>query len=78
METPMLSYPTAAPIFADADYMAEIIGEAQTADEAKARYAAFYADSGVVITAAMKAQPERSSPVTTRTPAASPRARATG
>lgn len=55
----MTSYPTAAPIFADADYMAEIIGTARTADEALARYRDYFDGTGATVTAVRKVQPER-------------------
>lgn len=41
-----LSYPVAAPVFADADHMADIIGYARTAAEAHAIYARYYAGTG--------------------------------
>lgn len=41
-----LSYPVAAPVFADADYQADIIGQARTAAEAVAIYSAYYEGTG--------------------------------
>lgn len=55
-----LSYPSPAPVFADADYQAEIIGQATTAAEAVAIYATYYAGTGSApVTKALKACPDR-------------------
>lgn len=55
-----LSYPSPAPVFADANYMAEIIGHAATAAEAVALYTAYYAGTGAsAVTKALKACPDR-------------------
>lgn len=42
----MLTYTTAAPIFADADYNADMIGEAKTEAEAVAAYVAHFVGTG--------------------------------
>lgn len=54
-----LSYPSPAPVFADADYQADIIGQARTAAEAVAIYAAYYEGTGQVVAKALKACPDR-------------------
>ncbi|MFI5020766.1 MAG: hypothetical protein ACHQRJ_03795 [Alphaproteobacteria bacterium] len=54
-----LSYPCAAPVFADADHGAEIIGQARTAAEAMAVYAAHFTGTGAQAVRAIKACPER-------------------
>ncbi len=54
-----LFYPTAAPVFADADHMADIIGQARTAAEAKAIYTTYYANTDVIVVNAIKATPDR-------------------
>ena len=57
-----LSYPTAAPVFADAEHMAEVIGETRTAAEAVALYTAYYAGTGAgTVTKARTACPDRGS-----------------
>jgi hypothetical protein len=56
-ETP--EYPTAAPVYADADHMAGIIGHARTADEAMAIYAEHFAGTGAKAVQAVKVCPER-------------------
>jgi hypothetical protein len=53
------SYPVPAPIYADGDYMADIIGYAKTADEAMARYVDYFAGTGTTVTGARKITPER-------------------
>lgn len=75
METEMTEYPTPAPVFADADHEAEILGEAKTADEAMAIYRDFFDGTGAVPVSAVKTTPERSGrpvdgwlPVTTDDP----------
>lgn len=53
-------YRTPAPIFAHADYMADIIGHAATADEAVAVYTAYYAGTGApAVVGAVKITPDR-------------------
>ena len=54
-----LSYPSAAPVFADADHMADVIGQAATAAEALAIYAAHYEGTGARAVKALKACPDR-------------------
>lgn len=54
-----LSYPTAAPVFADADHQAAIIGQARTAEEAMAIYTNQFAGSGLKPIKAVKACPDR-------------------
>jgi len=54
-----LSYPTEAPVFADAGLMADIIGRARTAGEAMAHYTRYYAGTGAIATRALKACPDR-------------------
>ena len=51
------SYPTPAPVFADADYQADIIGQAKTSEEALAIYRAYF--DGVTIVRAVKTCPDR-------------------
>lgn len=54
-----LAYPTPAPVFADADHGADIIGQARTATEAMAIYADHFAGTGAKVVKAVKACPER-------------------
>lgn len=54
-----LSYPVPAPVFADADYQADVIGQATTADEAMAIYAAYFEGTGARPVKAIKACPDR-------------------
>jgi hypothetical protein len=55
-----LSYVVPAPVFADADHMAYIIGQAKTAAEAVAIYEAYYAGTGETRRIiAVKACPDR-------------------
>lgn len=54
-----LSYPLAAPVFADGDHQADIIGQATTAAEAMAIYAKHFAGTGAKPVKALKACPDR-------------------
>lgn len=55
----MTTYPSTAPIFADADHMSDIIGYAATAHEALIRYREYFEGTGVVPLAAVKCCPDR-------------------
>jgi len=54
-----LSYASAAPVFADADYMADIIGQAKTAEEALAIYTRHFDGTGARAIKAIKICPDR-------------------
>ena len=53
------TYPIAAPVFADDEPNADILGYAADADEAMALYREFYFDTGTDAVMAVKACPDR-------------------